>query len=71
MDNDKVEKKRVQVTLSQQLYDSLKTYGDSIGVSVPSLLVLYATEHMKQNQMVSILPELLTAYSDEVKRKPD
>lgn len=54
-------KKRITVTLSESLFNSLKTYGDEMGISVPALLVLYATEHMRQSQMMSQLPDMMAS----------
>lgn len=54
-------RKRVTVTLGEELYNTLKTRADTIGSSVPSLLVFYAMEHLKQEEMITQVPNLTSA----------
>ena len=56
-------KKRITVTIGETLYDTLKTYGDEMGISVPALLVFYATEHMRQASMLDQLPQMMSTAS--------
>lgn len=54
-------KKRVTVTMSENLFNTLKSYADEMGIAVPALLLLYATEHMRQSQMMSQLPDMMAS----------
>ena len=54
-------KKRVTVTLSNDLYLLLKRESDLMGVSVQNVLVFYVMEHIKQSDMIKNLPSLLQA----------
>lgn len=57
------DKKRVTVTLSNDLYNLLKRESDLMGVSVQNVLVFYVMEHIKQSDMIKKLPSLLQALS--------
>ena len=54
---------RLQVTVGEDLFNNLKSKADVIGTSVQSLLVFYATEYMRQSQMLDQLPDMMSAAS--------
>lgn len=65
---------RLQVTISEDLYNGLKSKADLIGTSVPSLVVFYATEYMRQAQMIEQLPQMMLNASklqETIKLKSD
>ena len=57
-------KVRLQTTISQELYDDLKVKADYMGVSVQSLIVMYATEHIKQVELVNKMPNMIDQLKD-------
>ena len=58
----KTGKKRINVTIGEELYNKLKKKADEMGSSVPSVLVVYASQAIQQedaiNSMSSIMSKL-------------
>lgn len=66
-------KKRIQVTLSYELFDILKAEADLLGTSVPAVLVSNATEHLYQKMIINQLPDLMDKackISDYMEKNP-
>lgn len=54
-----IEKKRVTVTLGEELYDKLKKKADVLGSTVPSVLVVYANQAMQQEEAINSMGSIM------------
>lgn len=64
MRKKEVEKTRVNVTISVELYQQLKERADLLGTSVPSVLVNYAVQGMQQEKAINTMNSVMSALND-------
>lgn len=64
-----VEKKRINLTLSEELYNLLKEKADLLGTSVQTVILFYCTEYMKQDNMIKIMPSMLDSFKKIEKKE--
>lgn len=55
----KSEKKRVNVTVGEEMYNKLKKKADEMGSSVPSVLVVYASQAMQQEEAINSMGTIM------------
>lgn len=55
----RADKRRLSVTLPEQLYNELFERSEKLGVSASSLLVMYAVQFMEQQKMMDSMPKML------------
>lgn len=55
----KTEKKRVNVTVGEEMYNKLKKKADEMGSSVPSVLVVYANQAMQQEEAINSMGSIM------------
>lgn len=60
----KDDKKRMNVTMSEELYELIKKRADSMGVSIPSVVVFYAYQGIRQEEAISSLAGAVNVLSD-------
>lgn len=56
-------KKRINLTLSDELYNILKEKADLMGTSVQAVILFYCTEYMKQDSVIKSMPGMLQQMS--------
>ena len=57
-------KKRMNVTMSEELYEILKQRADKMGVSIPAVVVFYAYQGIRQEEAISSLAGAVNVLSD-------
>lgn len=55
----KSEKKRVNVTIGEEMYNKLKKKADEMGSSVPSVLVVYASQAIQQEEAINSMSSIM------------
>lgn len=53
------EKKRVTVTLGEEMYNKLKQKADVLGSTVPSILVVYANQALQQEEAINSMGTIM------------
>lgn len=62
-----VDKKRINLTLGNELYSVLKDRADLLGTSVQSVILFCCTEYLKQENVINCLPSFIEVLA---KQKP-
>lgn len=62
-------KKRMNVTVSENLYNELKVRADLLGTSVPSVLVFYAFQGISQERAINSIDSMLSAMKNFEEQK--
>ncbi len=52
-------KKRINVTIGEELFNKLKKKADEMGSSVPSVLVVYASQAIQQEEAISSMGTIM------------
>ncbi len=53
------EKKRVTVTIGEEMYNKLKEKADVMGSTVPSILLVYASQAIQQEEAISSMGTIM------------
>lgn len=52
-------KKRINVTIGEELYNKLKNKADEMGSSVPAVLVVYASQAIQQEEAINSMGTIM------------